>query len=185
MALDALAELRRLRPDDWQRGVHRQRRGARPDAAARRRSSGSSNVVEFAGWRGDDDIRRILSTRGRLPGAGPAKPAERRLDDGQDPGVHGDRAGDRQLRPARDADFGRRDAPPTRVGRPREPRALRARAARRSRAPPGDGRRGAPPGEPAVVAALIDPAAGGLQPCGRVGGRLAAGEQRGARPQAV
>ena len=60
-ALEALAALRRMRPDDWQAvfigngEVLEQMKQLAADL-------GLADVVEFAGWRGDNDIRRILSS---------------------------------------------------------------------------------------------------------------------------
>jgi glycosyltransferase involved in cell wall biosynthesis len=60
-ALHALAALRRLRADDWHAvfiGNGEVLEQMRELAA----ELGLDDVVEFAGWRGDEDIRRILST---------------------------------------------------------------------------------------------------------------------------
>lgn len=60
-ALRALAEVRRIRGDDW-RAVFigdGEVRGTMEDLT---RELGLGDQVEFAGWRGDDDIRSILST---------------------------------------------------------------------------------------------------------------------------
>ncbi len=60
-ALYALAELRRLRADDWHAVFIGD--GELLDAMqALAAELGLSEMVEFAGWRGDDDIRRMLST---------------------------------------------------------------------------------------------------------------------------
>lgn len=60
-ALEALAALRRMRPDDWQAvfigngEVLEQMKQLAADL-------GLADLVDFAGWRGDNDIRRILSS---------------------------------------------------------------------------------------------------------------------------
>ena len=59
--LHALAELRQLRPDDW-RAVFIGDGDVLDQMQQLATELGLSNVVEFVGWRGDDDIRRILST---------------------------------------------------------------------------------------------------------------------------
>ena len=103
-ALRALAALR-ARRDDWH-AVLVGDGDAQPAMRALAGRLGLARCVEFAGWREDDDIRaRALDGR-RLPGARPAEPAERLLDDDQDPRVHGHRAGDRLLRPRRVAGVG-------------------------------------------------------------------------------
>ena len=60
-ALGALAELQRLRGDDWHAVFvgEGEVRGEMEDLAAK---LGIADQVEFTGWRGDDDIRSILST---------------------------------------------------------------------------------------------------------------------------
>ena len=60
-ALSALAELRRLRADDWHALFigEGQVLAEMRDLAA---NLGVADAVEFAGWREDDDIRRMLST---------------------------------------------------------------------------------------------------------------------------
>lgn len=60
-ALRALAALRTMRPDDWQAVFigDGEVRGEMERLAA---ELGLAAPIEFAGWRGDDDIRRILST---------------------------------------------------------------------------------------------------------------------------
>ncbi len=60
-ALRALAALRRLREDDW-RAVFVGSGEVLEEMRALATELGLSDMVEFAGWRGDDDIRRILST---------------------------------------------------------------------------------------------------------------------------
>jgi len=60
-ALDALAELRRLRGDDWH-AVFVGDGEVVPEMQARAAELGLAGAVEFAGWRRDDDIRRWLST---------------------------------------------------------------------------------------------------------------------------
>ena len=59
--LRALAELRQLRPDDWH-AVFIGNGEVLDEMQELATELGLSEVVEFAGWRGDDDIRRILST---------------------------------------------------------------------------------------------------------------------------
>lgn len=60
-ALRALSALRRLRADDW-RAVFIGSGEVLPEMQALAAELGLSEMVEFAGWRGDPDIRRILST---------------------------------------------------------------------------------------------------------------------------
>jgi len=60
-ALRALAALRHLREDDW-RAVFIGEGEVRPQMEGLAVELGLSELVEFAGWRGDLDIRRILST---------------------------------------------------------------------------------------------------------------------------
>jgi glycosyltransferase involved in cell wall biosynthesis len=60
-ALKALAALRQLRPDDW-RAVFVGNGEVLEQMRALASELGLADAVEFAGWRGDDDIRRILST---------------------------------------------------------------------------------------------------------------------------
>jgi len=60
-ALRALAALRGLRADDWQ-AVFVGEGEVRGEMEALAVELGLAEQVEFAGWRGDDDIRRILST---------------------------------------------------------------------------------------------------------------------------
>ena len=60
-ALHALAELRRLRVDDWH-AVFIGDGEVLDEMQALASELGLSEMVEFAGWRGDDDIRRMLST---------------------------------------------------------------------------------------------------------------------------
>jgi glycosyltransferase involved in cell wall biosynthesis len=60
-AIDALAELRRLRGDDWHAAFIGD--GEVVEAMrARATNRGIGDAVEFVGWRRDDDIRRWLST---------------------------------------------------------------------------------------------------------------------------
>jgi glycosyltransferase involved in cell wall biosynthesis len=60
-ALHALSALRRLRADDW-RAVFIGSGEVLPEMRALAAELGLSDTVEFVGWRGDTDIRRILST---------------------------------------------------------------------------------------------------------------------------
>ena len=60
-ALAALAALRRMRPDDWH-AVFIGNGEVLEQMEQLAAELGLADVVEFAGWRGDDDIRRILST---------------------------------------------------------------------------------------------------------------------------
>lgn len=60
-ALRALAELRELREEDW-RAVFIGEGEVRPAMEALAAELGLAGAVEFAGWRGDDDIRLILSS---------------------------------------------------------------------------------------------------------------------------
>src|SRR6185503_6681110 len=60
-ALGALAELRRRRGDDW-RAILIGEGPVRPEMEALAARLGLAEQVEFAGWRGDRDIRRILSS---------------------------------------------------------------------------------------------------------------------------
>jgi glycosyltransferase involved in cell wall biosynthesis len=60
-ALHALAAVRRLREDDWH-AVFVGEGEVRGEMEGLAEELGLSSQVEFAGWRGDDDIRRILST---------------------------------------------------------------------------------------------------------------------------
>lgn len=60
-AIDALAELRRLRGEDWHATFVGDGEVV-PAMRARAADLGIGDAVEFAGWRRDDDIRRWLST---------------------------------------------------------------------------------------------------------------------------
>lgn len=60
-ALRALARLRQIRDDDWQ-AIFVGEGEVRAEMEALAAELGIADSVEFAGWRGDDDIRRILST---------------------------------------------------------------------------------------------------------------------------
>jgi glycosyltransferase involved in cell wall biosynthesis len=60
-ALGALAELRRLRGDDWH-AVFIGEGEVRGEMELLAAGLGLGDQVEFAGWRGDNDIRSILST---------------------------------------------------------------------------------------------------------------------------
>lgn len=60
-AVRALAELRRRRGEDW-RAILVGEGPVRPAMEALAAELGLADAVEFAGWRGDLDIRRILST---------------------------------------------------------------------------------------------------------------------------
>ncbi len=60
-AVKALAELRRRRDDDW-RAILIGEGPVRPEMEALAAGLGIGEAVEFAGWRGDEDIRRILSS---------------------------------------------------------------------------------------------------------------------------
>jgi glycosyltransferase involved in cell wall biosynthesis len=60
-ALEALAELRRLRADDWH-AVFIGDGELLDEMQAFAADLGLADMVEFAGWRGDDDIQRMLST---------------------------------------------------------------------------------------------------------------------------
>jgi len=60
-ALRALAALRDLRKDDWH-AVFVGEGEVRGEMEALAGELGIGDAVEFAGWRGDDDIRRILSS---------------------------------------------------------------------------------------------------------------------------
>ncbi|MEZ5062965.1 MAG: glycosyltransferase family 4 protein [Solirubrobacterales bacterium] len=71
-AIDALGELARLRGDDWH-AVFIGDGEVVPAMQARAEELGIGDVVEFAGWRGDDDIRAWLDRR-RLHRAGPPGP---------------------------------------------------------------------------------------------------------------
>jgi glycosyltransferase involved in cell wall biosynthesis len=60
-AVKALAELRRRRGDDW-RAILIGEGPVRPEMEALAASLGIGDAVDFAGWRGDEDIRRMLSS---------------------------------------------------------------------------------------------------------------------------
>jgi glycosyltransferase involved in cell wall biosynthesis len=60
-AIQALASLRRRRPDDWH-AVFIGEGEVLKDMEGLAMELGLASQVEFVGWRGDDDIRRILST---------------------------------------------------------------------------------------------------------------------------
>jgi glycosyltransferase involved in cell wall biosynthesis len=60
-AIKALAELRRRRGSDW-RAILIGEGPVRPEMEALAAELGIGDSVEFAGWRGDLDIRRILSS---------------------------------------------------------------------------------------------------------------------------
>lgn len=60
-AIRALAALRDLRGEDW-RAVFVGEGEVRPEMEGLARELGIADSVDFVGWKGDDDIRRILST---------------------------------------------------------------------------------------------------------------------------
>ncbi len=60
-AVRALAELRRRRGDDW-RAILIGEGPVRPEMEALAAELGIGDAVDFAGWRGDEDIRRMLSS---------------------------------------------------------------------------------------------------------------------------
>jgi glycosyltransferase involved in cell wall biosynthesis len=60
-AIRALSALRALRKDDW-RAVFIGEGDVRPEMEALAAELGLSEAIEFAGWHGDREIRRILST---------------------------------------------------------------------------------------------------------------------------
>ncbi|HEY2054174.1 MAG TPA: glycosyltransferase family 4 protein [Solirubrobacterales bacterium] len=60
-AVKALAELKRRRGDDW-RAILIGEGPVRPEMEALAAELGIADAVDFAGWRGDEDIRRMLST---------------------------------------------------------------------------------------------------------------------------
>ena len=103
-------------------------------------SSASPTCVEFTGRVPDEFVQTLPVDGRRVPLAGPEEPAQRRVDDEQGRGVHGDGAAARVVRSGRGAGLGgrgRRLRAGERRGRVR--RGDR-RAARRSRATPRDGR---------------------------------------------
>ena len=123
-ALRALAKLRdELGRDRLARGVRRRRRRLRRDGGAVAASSGSTDQVEFTGRIPDDDLVRYLSTADVCLSPDPQQPAQRRVDDEQGPGVHGDGPADRLVRPAGGARLRRVTPPSTRppTTRPRSP----------------------------------------------------------------
>jgi glycosyltransferase involved in cell wall biosynthesis len=60
-AVRALAELQRRRGDDW-RAILIGEGPVRPEMEALAAELGIGDAVDFAGWRGDEDIRRMLSS---------------------------------------------------------------------------------------------------------------------------
>jgi glycosyltransferase involved in cell wall biosynthesis len=60
-AIGALAELRRRRGEDW-KAILIGEGPVRPEMEALAAKLGIGDAVEFAGWRGDADIRRMLSS---------------------------------------------------------------------------------------------------------------------------
>ncbi len=75
-------------------------------------TSSASRTPSTCPGRVPDELRRRGAVhRRRRAVPGPAQPAQRRLDDEQDDGVHGLRPAGRGLRPARDAGVGRRRRP--------------------------------------------------------------------------
>ncbi len=152
-ALAALAELREIRGDDWHAAflgdgeVVDEMRSLAADL-------GLGDLVEFVGWSDDDDIRRWLSTADVCLASGPAGTAQRRLDDGEDSRVHGDRQGDRLLRPARVSGVRRRCRRLRRFRRSPGAGSLRRRAARRSTTAAADRRGGEAPGHRALLGAI-------------------------------
>ena len=178
-ALEALAALRRIRPDDWQ-AVFIGNGEVLEEMKQLAADLGLADVVEFAGWRGDNDIRRILSSADVCIAPDPPSPLNdvstmvkipeymaigRAIASYDLPETRISAGGAAAYAPSPD---------PESLGRcvhelledPERRRAMGAEGRRRVTA---------------LVAALIDGAAGRLRPRGRVGGRLAAGEQRGAR----
>ena len=140
----------------------------RPGSAARRAGPGRARGVHRPGARRARHAHPVH--RGRRPVAGPEEPAQRRVDDEQDDGVHGLRASRGRVRPAGDAGFGRRrgglrHSPTTsRVRRgDRRPHGRRAEARPAGQARAGAGRAGA---------GLVPPGA-------RLPGRLPAPHRRG------
>ena len=97
-ALRALASLRGLRDDDWH-AVFIGSGEVLEQMRALASELGLAEMVEFAGWREDGEIRSILSTADVCLAPDPPEPAQRRLDDDQGPRVHGAGATDRFLRP--------------------------------------------------------------------------------------
>ena len=123
-ALRALAHLRdELGRDD----VHAAFIGggdAFDDMVALSRELGLDDIVRVHRAGAGRDRPGLPVHRRRLPGARPAEPAQRRLDDEQDRRVHGDGPADRLVRPARGARLGRRRRASTR--RPTTRRAFAA-----------------------------------------------------------
>ena len=128
------------------------RSSARATASTRcarsRAGSGLTTTSTFTGRIPDDELLALPLDRGRRAVAGPAQPAQRRLDDEQDPRVHGRRPADRLVRPARGARLGRRRRPLRRLQRHRRVRRRHLRPPRRSRRARsgggGSGRAGSP-----------------------------------------
>jgi glycosyltransferase involved in cell wall biosynthesis len=72
-AVRALAELRRRRGEDW-RAILIGEGPVRPEMEALAAELGIGDAVEFAGWRGDEDIRRMLSSADLCLGPDPPSP---------------------------------------------------------------------------------------------------------------
>ena len=131
-ALRSLAALRDARPDDW----HAAFVGGGDcfdEMRALARELGLDDHVTFTGRIPDEELLGILSTADVALVAGSLQRAERRLDDEQGPRVHGGRAADRVVRPARGARLGRRRRALRHVQRHGCVRRGRVRSARRSR----------------------------------------------------
>ena len=109
------------------------------DLVAERDRRGLQGHVELTGRVPDETVANVLSTAavGSVPG--PEEPAQRRLDDEQDHGVHGLPPAGGGLRPPRDPGLGRRRGGVRRAERGRRLRPQDRRARRRRGAPDRDG----------------------------------------------
>ena len=140
-ALDALAELRRLRADDWH-AVFIGDGELLDEMQALAAELGLSEMVEFAGWRGDDDIRRMLSTADVCLAPDPPSPLNDASTMVKIPEYMAMGGPIASYRLPETCHLGRGRGRVRRLGRAGQPRSLRTRVARGSRAPPEDGARG-------------------------------------------
>ena len=107
---------------------------------------GLGDAVEFTGRAPDDLGGADPVDRGHRTVPRPEEPAERRVDDEQDDGVHGLRPASGRVRPARDAGVGRRGRRVREAQRDRGLRPQDRRVARRRTSPQGDGESSRGPG---------------------------------------
>ena len=110
-ALESLAALRDMRPDDWHAVFVGSGDCFERDARARKPAGASTTVSLHRADPGRATAAPTSSTADVALSPDPAQPAQRRLDDEQDPRVHGGRPADRLVRPAGGARLGRRRGP--------------------------------------------------------------------------